>query len=93
MVSNQSAVAIDLQQVSKTFADRIHALRDVTLQVQCGEIYFLLGANGAGKTTMLNLILGLPQPDRGEVSVMNRNTRSADARAGMIVGPAPIVRQ
>jgi branched-chain amino acid transport system ATP-binding protein len=46
---------------------KIHALRDVSLTVEQGEIVTLIGANGAGKTTTLNCISGLVRPKSGSI--------------------------
>ena len=45
------------------------ALSDVSFHVRRGEIYGLLGHNGAGKSTSLGIILGMVMPDRGDVSI------------------------
>lgn len=49
------------------FYGRVHALRDLSFEVQQGEIVALLGNNGAGKTTTMNLISGLVKPKSGTV--------------------------
>jgi branched-chain amino acid transport system ATP-binding protein len=51
------------------FYGAIHALRDVSLTVDQGEIVTLIGANGAGKTTTLNCISGLVRPRSGTVQL------------------------
>lgn len=56
-----------LRQVSYSY-DSIAALRDLTMQVGCGERVALLGANGSGKSTLLRLLAGLGFPERGAVS-------------------------
>ena len=48
-----------------TYYGRIHALKDVSLNVDKGEIVTLIGANGAGKSTTLNTISGLLKPQPG----------------------------
>jgi branched-chain amino acid transport system ATP-binding protein len=50
-----------------TYYGRIHALQGVTLEVRRGEIVTLIGANGAGKTTILKTISGLLHPRSGQV--------------------------
>ncbi len=45
------------------------ANRDVTIEVQRGEILGLLGENGAGKTTLMNILYGLLAPDEGEILI------------------------
>lgn len=47
------------------------AVDDVSFQVAGGEVYGLLGPNGAGKTTTLRMVMGLLEPDRGEVRIGN----------------------
>jgi branched-chain amino acid transport system ATP-binding protein len=51
------------------FYGNIHALRDVSLSVEDGEIVTLIGANGAGKTTTLNCISGLVRPRSGTIKL------------------------
>lgn len=63
---------IILKNVTKTFGKKT-ALRDVSLQIQTGEIVGLLGANGAGKTTTMRLIVGFLKPTSGSVTVADKN--------------------
>jgi NitT/TauT family transport system ATP-binding protein len=63
---------IEIEGVSRTFAGRrgaepVLALRDTSLRVADGEIVAIVGASGCGKTTLLELICGLQQPDGGRV--------------------------
>ncbi len=61
---------IQLKNIYKKFNDKI-ALNNLSLEVKCGEIYGLLGANGAGKSTTLNLLLGFLTPDAGEIKMLD----------------------
>ncbi|MDP5293375.1 ABC transporter ATP-binding protein [Oceanimonas sp. CHS3-5] len=70
---------IRLRQVVKCFSGR-EVLKRISLEVQPGEVLGLLGHNGAGKTTTIKLILGLLQPDDGDVRVMERDPASSDFR-------------
>jgi branched-chain amino acid transport system ATP-binding protein len=55
-----------------TYYGNIHALRGVSLHVKQGEIVTLIGANGAGKTTVLKTISGLSPASRGSISFEGR---------------------
>ncbi len=54
----------------------IHALKDISLTVEQGEIVTLIGANGAGKTTTLRTISGLKKPTRGSILFEGRDITS-----------------
>lgn len=56
-----------------TYYGNIHALRGVSLHVNQGEIVTLIGANGAGKTTVLKTISGLTPARRGSVTFVDRD--------------------
>lgn len=59
---------IRTENLTKTYGDKT-ALRDLTLNVETGEIFCLLGSNGAGKSTTLNLLLNFIQPDSGQIII------------------------
>ena len=63
---------IRLDQVHKHFTN-VHALRDLSLTLNPGEVLGLFGHNGAGKTTTMKLILGLEKPSKGLVEVLGHN--------------------
>src|SRR6266542_2158001 len=58
--------------ISKAFGD-IHAVNDVSLSIRAGEIYGLVGADGAGKTTTMRLLVGALKADSGEVNICGFN--------------------
>lgn len=66
---------IQLKNIDKKFKDKM-ALDNLSLEVKSGEIYGLLGANGAGKSTTLNLLLGFLTADRGEINMLDINDNS-----------------
>lgn len=81
---------LEVQNLKKTFRSRanvVHALRDVTFDLQRGEIVTLLGANGAGKTTAIRLICGLILPDGGAVRLEGHSpgTPAYNARLGVLL--------
>lgn len=57
---------LTIKDISKGFAD-VQALEQVSLNLEQGSIYGLVGSNGAGKTTLLKLLTGIYQPDAGEI--------------------------
>src|SRR2546430_16242691 len=59
---------IALRHVTKRFGDRV-ALDDISLTVEPGHTHVLLGSSGAGKSTILKIVLGLLKPDAGDVSI------------------------
>lgn len=52
-----------------TGATAVHALRGVSFDVPCGELVALKGRSASGKTTLLNLVGGLDEPDEGRITV------------------------
>jgi ABC-2 type transport system ATP-binding protein len=73
---------IKLDQINKTFKGQT-ALENLCLEVNKGEIYGLLGANGAGKSTTLNLVLGFLKADSGSIQIIDDNT-SAESSSNEI---------
>ena len=59
---------LDVRSISKQF-EAVRAVDDVSFDVARGEILGYLGPNGAGKTTSIRMVLGIFQPDEGEISV------------------------
>ena len=67
IAASLSAVTISLSQISK-FYSGVPALRDVSVDFYAGEVHAILGENGAGKSTMMNVISGTIQPDEGVIT-------------------------
>src|SRR3979490_1992101 len=59
---------IVLNQLSKSFGD-VHAVQNVSLTIEPGEIFGFLGANGAGKTTTIRMLCGLTKSTSGTASI------------------------
>ncbi len=72
-------VAIGATNITQQFGD-FTAVKNLSLQVQYGEIYGLLGANGAGKTTTIRILCGLLDPTQGDVQLAGRR----DMRSGTV---------
>ena len=80
--------AIELRALCKSFGT-LHAVDHLTLSVEQGEIFGLLGPNGSGKTTTINLISGLSTPTSGEVQVMGYDVRRHARRIRQMLGAVP----
>ena len=57
---------LELKHIKKSF-DKTDVLKDISIQVEDGEIVSILGPSGCGKTTLLNLILGITEADGGSI--------------------------
>lgn len=80
--------ALTIHQVSKQFGN-MHALRDVSMQIEQGEYFGLLGPNGAGKSTLINIIGGLTASSQGRAEVMGFDVQKQYRLARLAVGIVP----
>ena len=60
---------LEAKELTKTYEDGITALDHLNLKVEAGEIFCMFGANGAGKTTAINLFLNFIPPTEGTVTI------------------------
>src|SRR3954451_13839366 len=70
---------LDVRSISRRFGDRV-ALQDVSFAVGAGRLTGFVGANGAGKTTAMRIVLGVLSPDAGEVYWDGRPIGTAERR-------------
>lgn len=75
---------IEMSSVNKHYPN--FSLRDVNLQLPAGEIMGLVGVNGAGKSTIIRILLGLIQADAGEVSVLGYRLPEQQVEAKRNIG-------
>jgi lipopolysaccharide export system ATP-binding protein len=82
--------ALAVKNLSKTFKSRM-VVKDVTLDLESGEVVGLLGPNGAGKTTSFYMIVGLVKSDHGSIMLDQEeiSSLSMDARARKGIGYLP----
>src|SRR5438034_2579487 len=71
---------VELTHVTKRYGD-VEAVRDVSFQIDAGEIVAMLGPNGAGKTTSINLMLGLRNPTSGTARLFGLDPKDLRARS------------
>jgi ABC-2 type transport system ATP-binding protein len=67
-------VIVEARGVSKRFG-RFEAIEDLDLSVPEGSVFALIGANGAGKSTTIRMLMNILRPDRGEISVLGTPSR------------------
>ena len=80
---------IEADSVSKRFGNVV-ALKDVSAQVQAGEVTCILGDNGAGKSTLIKILCGLYQPDGGTYSVDGKPVQFSSPRDALEAGIATV---
>ncbi len=87
MTVSANDLLLEATGVSKTYG-AVVALRDASLAVRTGEVHALMGANGAGKSTMVKILTGAVHPDAGTITVRGKQRMAhspAEARRGGIV--------
>jgi ABC-2 type transport system ATP-binding protein len=87
---------ISFQRVSKTYSTRqkgtdsvVHALDDVSFDIQAGEFFGLLGPNGAGKTSLISILAGLSRASSGQILVHGCDVVTDYATARRMLGVVP----
>jgi len=58
---------IQLENVSKSYKNGVHALRNINLTIEDGEFVYIIGPTGSGKSTLIKLLDGEEIPDEGDV--------------------------
>ncbi|MCA9401142.1 MAG: ABC transporter ATP-binding protein [Candidatus Omnitrophica bacterium] len=81
--------AIEIQQLKKTYANGTQALKEINFSVKQGDFCALLGANGAGKTTIIGIMTGLVNKSSGHVLVNGYDVEADPFKARMSMGVVP----
>jgi ABC-2 type transport system ATP-binding protein len=79
---------IEFEQVSRSYGDRI-AVDRLDLRIGAGELFALLGRNGAGKTTSIKMLVGLLRPAEGTVRVGGFDLVTQTREAAALIGYVP----
>lgn len=66
---------IEVESLSKTYDGKVKAINNITLQIEQGTICALLGENGAGKTTIIKILMGMLKFDDGEVKIKRQSIK------------------
>lgn len=83
------APIVSVSNLVKTYASGFQALKDVSLDIEEGEILALLGPNGAGKTTLISIICGIVNPTSGTVLVGGHDVVTDFRATRSIIGLVP----
>ena len=82
---SETEYIIEMKHITKRFPGII-ANDDVTLQIKKGEIYALLGENGAGKSTIMSVLFGMYEPDEGEIYIRGKKVNITSPRKATRLG-------
>ena len=80
---------INIQNLSKTYANGVQALKNIQLNINDGDFFALLGANGAGKTTLIGIITGLVNKTDGKIEVNELNLDTDAQKIRALIGVVP----
>lgn len=72
-MSDATVEVIDLKKIYSPWRNPVNALKGVSFSIAKGEVFGILGANGAGKSTTLNILIGLLTPTSGEVKIFGKD--------------------
>ncbi|MEM0286821.1 MAG: ABC transporter ATP-binding protein [Nitrososphaerota archaeon] len=79
-------MSVKIEDLSKQF-NGVHAVNDVNLEIEKGELFAVVGPSGSGKTTLLRLVAGLEAQDKGHIYIQGRmvdNLEPAQRNIGMV---------
>lgn len=80
---------ISAKDVRKTYDNGTEALKSVSIDVDEGDFYGLVGKNGAGKTTLIKILTGQIKPDSGDISVVDIDPTTDSKQVRSLVGVLP----
>jgi ABC-2 type transport system ATP-binding protein len=80
--------AIEINSLNKYYGD-FHAIKDVSIEVEQGEIYGFVGPNGAGKSTLIRSVLGLLKTTSGSANILGIDALNNGAKVRELIGYLP----
>lgn len=81
--------ALKIDNLVKTYANGVEALKSVSLEIPSGEFFGLLGPNGAGKSTLIHCMTGLAMPSGGTIEIFGHDAVHNYKEARLAVGLSP----
>lgn len=79
-IAASGEIAVEARNLSYRYRDGSHPIRNLSFQVRFGEMVFLTGESGSGKTSTLNLILGMDRPSGGDLIVLGEDMYQVKTR-------------
>src|SRR5258707_13917617 len=76
---SQKGVNVQVRGLHKSFNNH-EVLKGVDLEVKAGEIFVLMGPSGSGKSVLLKHVIGLEEPDAGEILIDGQSIQSSEVR-------------
>ena len=76
----EKQTVIELRGITKQFGTKVIANKNVSMDIKKGEILAVLGENGCGKTTLMNMIAGIYYPDSGKIIINGEEVTIASPR-------------
>jgi len=81
--------ALEVNHLTKTYANGVEALKNISLNVEEGDFFAFLGPNGAGKSTLIGIISSLVNASSGEVRVFGTSVQQQRSKAMSYIGLVP----
>ncbi|MCL4478135.1 MAG: ABC transporter ATP-binding protein [Deltaproteobacteria bacterium] len=81
-------LAVETSELKKSF-DKAEAVRGVNFRINKGDLFGLIGPDGAGKTTLIRLLTGVMTPDSGSIKIFGTDAVKRKAETGMMIGYMP----
>jgi ABC-2 type transport system ATP-binding protein len=81
--------ALEVDNLTKTYANGVEALKGISLNVEEGDFFALLGPNGAGKSTLIGIISSLVNASSGEVRIFDASVQKQRSKAMSFIGLVP----
>ena len=87
------STVVSLDRISKSYEQKI-AVRELSLQIEEGTMFGLLGPNGSGKTSSIRMMIGITMPDSGQVNLFGKPfSRESLKRVGICRKSAACIRR
>jgi ABC-2 type transport system ATP-binding protein len=86
---SRSVIAIDVEDVTKTYAGHIRALDRITFKVPAGAVFGILGPSGSGKSVLLKVLTTLSRPDSGRARIAGADVITQPAMVRRLIGYVP----